>query len=75
MITLQKLSGKELVINAELIESIEATPDTIITLVTGNRYVVKQSPEVVVDLVVKFKQSIMRQKDYVSPDWQNLKKT
>lgn len=74
MIILRKLSGKEVVLNAELIEAIESTPDTVITLVTGNRYIVKDSPQEVIERVVEFKSRIMRDKGTIAPDWQNLKK-
>lgn len=48
MITLTKLNGSRFVLNAELIRSIEQTPDTTITLVAGDRLVVKEPmPEVV----------------------------
>lgn len=39
-------------INADLIETIEATPDTVIMLVNGHRYVVEEPVDRVVDLVV-----------------------
>jgi len=58
MIKLQKLNGAEIVVNADLIESVEAAPDTVINLATGNRYLVKNSVEEVVAKVVEYKQRI-----------------
>ncbi len=55
MIKLHKLNGAEIIINAELIESLEATPDTVLNLATGNRFVVKDSVQEVVDKVVEYK--------------------
>lgn len=43
MITLTHLKGEKIVLNAELIESLEATPDTVITLTTGKKIVVRES--------------------------------
>ena len=43
MIMVTRLNGSELVINAELIETIEATPDTVVTLTTGKRVIVAES--------------------------------
>lgn len=43
MIMVTRLNGSELVINAELIETIEATPDTVVTLTTGRRVIVQES--------------------------------
>jgi flagellar protein FlbD len=47
MITLTHLKGEKIVLNANLIESLEATPDTVVTLTTGKKIVVQESvPEV-----------------------------
>ena len=43
MITLTHLKGEKLVLNADLIESLEATPDTVVTLTTGKKIVVRES--------------------------------
>lgn len=58
MIKVNRLNGKEFVINADLIECIESTPDTVITLTTGNRYVVQQSLDEVVTRVLNYKRAI-----------------
>ncbi len=58
MIKVTRLNGKELVINADLIETVEATPDTIITLTTNSKYMVKETPEEIVDKVVEYKRRI-----------------
>ncbi len=46
-------------LNADLVESIEATPDTVLTLVDGRRIVVADSPEEVADRIVEFRASIL----------------
>jgi len=47
LITLTLLKGEKIVLNAELVESLEATPDTVITLTTGKKIVVREAvPEV-----------------------------
>jgi flagellar protein FlbD len=43
VIMVTRLNGSELVINAELIETVEATPDTVVTLTTGKRVVVAET--------------------------------
>jgi flagellar protein FlbD len=55
MIELTKLQNQKFVLNAELIESIEETPDTIITLVSGKRIMVKETVAEVVERVVEYK--------------------
>ena len=44
MITLTRLSGTVFALNSDLIERIDATPDTVITLVDGKKYVVTETP-------------------------------
>ena len=56
MIELTKLNNQKIVINSDLIEYVEAVPDTTITLTTGNRFVVKESVDELVDKVIGFRQ-------------------
>lgn len=58
MITLHKLTGEPLVLNAELIETIESTPDTMITLVDRRRLIVAEHVTDVVDRVVAYRRSV-----------------
>lgn len=58
MIKLNLLNNSEIVINAELIETIEQTPDTIITLTTGRKIMVKDTAEDIIENFVKYRQSI-----------------
>jgi len=45
-------------VNAELIETVESTPDTLITLTTGHRLLVQESVEAVVGLVLEYRRAI-----------------
>lgn len=60
MIRVTRLRAKEpdLVINAELIETVEATPDTVITLTTGQKLIVQESPDGIIRLVTEYKRAI-----------------
>jgi|AGTN01.2.fsa_nt_gi Uncharacterized protein, possibly involved in motility len=58
MIKLHRLNGAEVVINAELIESIDAVPDTVINLYTNNRFVVKEPIDQVYKLILEYKHTI-----------------
>lgn len=51
VITLTRLSGQRFALNPDLMERIEATPDSVITLVDGTRHVVAEGVEDVVALV------------------------
>lgn len=55
MINVTKLNGSRLVINADLVEFIESTPDTLLTLTTGRKIMVKESMEVVVQKIVEYR--------------------
>ena len=67
MIKLEKLNGTMVVLNAELIESVEGAPDTVINLVTGNRYLVKNSIDEVIALVVEYKKKVYSERKCINP--------
>ena len=58
MIHLTRLSGQSFVLNAEFIQEIEATPDTIITLNSGQKILVKEPVDAVMDAVIDYKRTI-----------------
>ncbi len=58
MIKLTRLNGKVFVVNAELIELMEETPDTVVTLNNGNRFVVCESVDEVIDRIVEYRKKI-----------------
>ncbi|MFQ5653209.1 MAG: flagellar FlbD family protein [Planctomycetota bacterium] len=54
MIRLRRLNGKAFLLNADLIKFIEETPDTVVTLINGERVVVAEDIEEVVERVVDY---------------------
>ncbi|WP_166237961.1 flagellar FlbD family protein [Paenibacillus turpanensis] len=58
MIEVTRLNKTKLTINALFIETMEATPDTVITMTTGKKLVVLESVDDVVDLVRHYLRSI-----------------
>jgi flagellar protein FlbD len=58
MIRLTRLNHTPVVLNADLIEHIEITPDTVITLTTGQKLVVLESSDEVIERIVEFRRSI-----------------
>lgn len=60
MIKVTRLNGKEFVVNAELIEFVESTPDTVITLVSGKKIIVRECVDDVIDRVVRYKGNITK---------------
>ena len=55
MIDVTKMNGMNITINSDLIESVEDTPDTVITLTTGRKIIVKESRQTIKNLVKSFK--------------------
>ncbi|HPE69120.1 MAG TPA: flagellar FlbD family protein [Thermotogota bacterium] len=60
MILLKRIDKSEFWINAEMFETVEAKPDTVITLFNGKRYIVLETPQEVVSKVLEFKQKAYR---------------
>ena len=59
MVKLTRLNNSLLVVNSDLIEFVEATPDTIVTLTTGQKVIVRESIDEVIDKVIAFKKRIV----------------
>ena len=55
VIKLHRLNGTELYLNPDHIEIIEETPNTVITLTNGHRYLVKENIDEIIELIVEFK--------------------
>ena len=60
MIELTRLNDTKFTLNAELIETVEEVPDTVITLTTGKKLFVKESRQNVKNLVLLYKQEVFR---------------
>jgi flagellar protein FlbD len=54
MIEVTRLNGKAFVVNADLIRTIEEKPDTIITLVNGDHFVIRETMREVVERVIEY---------------------
>ncbi|HHC08777.1 MAG TPA: endoflagellar protein [Actinobacteria bacterium] len=59
MIVVHRLRGEEMFLNADLIESIERTPDTVVTLIDGRRIVVSDDPDDIARRVVAYRGAIL----------------
>jgi flagellar protein FlbD len=58
MVKLSRINGAEVTVNAELIETIEATPDTIVSLTTGKRLMVVESVDQVIEKVMAYRRAL-----------------
>jgi flagellar protein FlbD len=59
MITLTRLSGSVFVLNSDLIERIDATPDSVVTLIDGKKYVVAETLDEIIDLVRTYRGEVI----------------
>lgn len=73
MITVNRINGKDIIVNAELIEFIETTPDTIITTTTGKKLFVKNSPQEVIDKVIEYRRKIFPYKEMLMGKDEDIK--
>jgi flagellar flbD family protein len=55
MIKLTRLNGEGFVVNGDLIEIVDANPDTVITLITEHKFVVKEKIDEVIEKVIEYK--------------------
>lgn len=60
MVQLTRLNSHPLLLNADLIKYVEESPDTVITLINGEKVVVRESAEQVVEKVVEFRRRLLQ---------------
>lgn len=58
MIFVTKMNNETVLLNNDLIETIEETPDTVVTLTTGKKFIIKESSKEILDKVIDFKMKI-----------------
>lgn len=63
MIDLTRFNGTTFTVNSDLIEVIEETPDTVVTLTTGKKIIVKGSRQQIKNLVLSYKRKIYIEKE------------
>ncbi len=59
MIKLTRLNSSEIIVNSDLIEFIELTPDTIISLTTGEKILVKEKADEIINKIVEYKKLVL----------------
>ncbi|MGI8743866.1 MAG: flagellar FlbD family protein [Bryobacteraceae bacterium] len=58
MIRVTRINHVPLVLNSDLIEHVEVTPDTVVSLTNGQKFMVLESPDEVISRVIDFRRSI-----------------
>ena len=59
MIRLTRLNNQPLVVNSDLIKCVENAPDTVLSLVTGEKIIVRETTEQVLERVIAFRRAIL----------------
>jgi len=67
MIYVTRLNHTPVVLNCDLIEHIETTPDTVISLTSGQKMIVLESADEIIDRVVRYRRSILSPDNSVQP--------
>lgn len=60
MIEVTKINGVKVLVNPDLIELVEETPDTVLTLTTGRKIIVKESRQEIKNLVILYRKDILQ---------------
>jgi flagellar protein FlbD len=60
MVEVTRLDGSAIILNADLIVTIERTPDTIVSVTTGDRILLRETPEEIVKRIVRYKRELMQ---------------
>ncbi|NBI07863.1 flagellar FlbD family protein [Senegalia massiliensis] len=60
MIELSRINGEIIFINIDLIEIVEETPNTVIKLTNGNKYIVRESGKEIINKIIAFKQKVKK---------------
>lgn len=60
MIELTRINNTKLMLNPDIIETMEETPDTVITLTNGHKYIVSEKTEQIRQYIIDFKREIYR---------------
>lgn len=68
MIQLTRLNNQPLAVNSDLIKFVEQAPDTVITLVNGEKIIVRETAPQILERIVQFRRSVL---EGIFPGWDN----
>lgn len=67
MIKLTKLNGVSIVVNIDLVETVEATPDTVLTFTSGKKLIVAEDLDMVINKTILYKQKVNKKENGSEP--------
>jgi flagellar protein FlbD len=59
MIFLTRTNGTKFYVNPEMIQTVEATPDTVVTLVTNKKFIVKDTPQEIAERFIEYRRKTL----------------
>ena len=59
MVSVTRLDGSAIMLNVDLMVTIERTPDTLVWLTTGDRIFLRETPEEIVERITRYKQTVV----------------
>ena len=66
MIVVKKINGQEIVVNCDLIQTIEFSPHAVMSLTTGEKIVVDETRDDILEKVLEYKRAIRRRAEVIS---------
>jgi flagellar protein FlbD len=69
MVRLTRLNNQPIVVNSDLVKFVEQAPDTLITLVNGEKFMVRESCEEVIARIIEFRRTVLQG---VFPAWDRI---
>jgi flagellar protein FlbD len=72
MIEVSRLNGKTFILNCELIKFIEATPDTVVTLTTGEKLLLKEAVPEVIRRTIEYRKRLYQEPPSAPPPWEKV---
>jgi flagellar protein FlbD len=66
MIVVKKINGQEIIVNCDLIQTIEFSPHAVMSLTTGEKIIVDETRDDILEKVIEYKRAIRRRAEVIS---------
>ena len=66
MIVVKKINGQEIIVNCDLIQSIEFSPHAVMSLTTGEKIIVDETRDDILEKVLEYKRAVRRRSEVIS---------
>ena len=66
MIVVKKINGQEIIVNCDLIQTIEFSPHAVMSLTTGEKIIVDETRDDILEKVIEYKRAVQRRAEVIS---------